>query len=93
MIRLQKVEVTKPYTIRLVYSDGTEGEVDLNYLRGKGVFKRWETNVPFNDVHISEHNAISWSDELELCPDALYMKITGKPPKELFGKNNPVKYA
>ena len=37
----------------------------------------------FERVHITPHRAIAWSDELELCPDALYMELTGKSLDEL----------
>jgi hypothetical protein len=35
-------------------------------------------------VSIGESGEIAWNEEVDLCPDALYMKITGKTPEELF---------
>ena len=47
------------------------GELDLSHLAGRGVFAAWDEPGCFERVHIAPHRAIAWSDELELCPDAL----------------------
>ncbi len=72
------------YRLWLRYSDGVEGEVDLSELAGKGVFKLWTDYSAFEDVHIGQHNEIAWNDGLDLCPDALYLRLTGKTPEEVF---------
>lgn len=72
------------YRIWLRYADGVEGEVDLSHLAGKGVFVVWHDRHFFERVYISEWRTIAWSDEIELCPDALYMEITGKTPEEVM---------
>lgn len=72
------------YRIWLRYADGVEGEVDLSDLAGKGVFTAWNDRRFFERVYISEGRSIAWSDEIELCPDALYMEITGKTPEEIM---------
>ena len=74
------------YIIYLEFSDGVQGHVDLSELAGKGVFKAWNDQDFFDRVHLGHHRAIQWSAEIELCPDALYMKLTGKTPEELFPK-------
>lgn len=38
----------------------------------------------FEAVHLSEGGAIAWSEDIELCPDALYMQLTGKSVEELM---------
>ena len=74
-----KVLEVKPlpdHSIWIKYSDGKEGIIDLNHLAGKGVFKVWDENDFFKQVHIdSFSNAVAWDEELELCPDALYLKL------------------
>ena len=72
------------YRIWLRYSDGTEGEVDLSHLVGKGVFKVWDDATYFKRVHLTNYDAIAWDDDLELCPDALYLELTGKSLAELM---------
>ena len=78
MIRPIEVEAREGYRIWLRYSDGTAGEVDLSDIAGRGVFEAWNAPGYFDLVHITPHRSIAWNDDIELCPDALYMEITGK---------------
>ena len=78
MIRPTAVEPREGFRIWLHYSDGTSGELDLSHLAGRGVFAAWDEPGCFERVHIAPHRAIAWSDALELCPDALYMDLTGR---------------
>ena len=83
---LQPVEV-KPlpgYRIWIEYDDGRFGEVDLSHLAGEGVFKAWDEPGCFEKVRITPHRSIAWNDEIELCADALYMELTGKPVEEVL---------
>ena len=84
MIRPTAVEPRGEYRIRLRYSDGTEGEVDLSRLAGRGVFVAWNEPGCFEKVHVAPHGAIAWDDEIELCPDALYLQLTGKSVAEVM---------
>ena len=68
------------------YADGEEGEVDLSHLAGQGVFTLWEDEEKWKNVRIAEDGAIRWSEDIELCPDATYLKLTGKSPEEAFPK-------
>jgi hypothetical protein len=61
-----------------------EGEVDLSDLAGRGVFKAWNDLAFFNSVRLAPHGAIEWGSDLDICPDAMYMRVTGKSPEELF---------
>jgi len=72
------------YQLWIKYSDGVEGKVDLSHLAGKGVFALWNDYAHFEKVYIGDNNQIAWSEEIDLCPDALYLKITGKAPEEIF---------
>jgi hypothetical protein len=86
MIRPVLVRPLQNYRIYLEFSDGTKGEVDLSDLVGEGVFEAWENHSFFEKVHVGPHREIKWNDEIELCPDSLYLKLTGKSPEELFPK-------
>ncbi len=90
MIEPLEVEPRAGYTIWIRYSDGTEGEVDLSHLAGRGVFALWEDRAEFEKVHVGPGRAIAWSDEVDLCPDALYLRLTGKSLAELFANPDPV---
>ena len=84
MMQATEVQALPGYTIRVRFEDGIEGEVDLSGYLGKGVFSAWEDREFFDSVHISAHGSIAWSDEIELCPDSIYLELTGKTPEELF---------
>ncbi len=74
------------YRLCVRYSDGVEGTVDLSNLVGKGVFARWKDYREFQQAHIGPSGELAWSEEIDLCPDAIYLKITGKKPEDLFPK-------
>lgn len=84
MIRPVEVRAVAPYRIWLRYQDGTEGEVDLSHLAGRGVFAAWEREGVFAEVKIGSHGQIEWPGDLDLCPDALYLNLTGKRPEDIF---------
>jgi len=83
MVRPTRVEPRDGYRIWLRYSDGAAGEIDLSYLAGRGVFRVWDETGRFETVHIGPAGSIAWDDDVELCPDALYMRLTGKSLEEL----------
>ena len=83
MIRPVEVEARDEYQLWVRYSDGVSGVVDLSKLVGKGMFAAWLEPANFRKASIAEHRAIVWGEDIELCPDALYMEITGKSFEEL----------
>jgi hypothetical protein len=72
------------YRLWLKYSNGTEGIVDLSNYVGKGVFSAWSDYNFFQSVKIGPSGELMWGEEIDLCPDSLYLKITGKKPEDLF---------
>ena len=66
------------YHLALSYDDGTTGMVDLSNLAHKGIFEQWKQNNLFNKVYIdSETQTIAWNEDLDICPDSLYLKLIG----------------
>ena len=84
MVRPVEVKALPGFRLWLRFEDGVEGEVSLSHLVGQGVFKTWEKPGVFESVRISEKGTLRWSEEIELCADALYLRITGKKPEEVF---------
>ena len=72
------------FRLWLKYEDGVEGIVDLSDLAGRGVFEAWLEGTVFDAVTISEDGAIVWPGEIDLCPDALYLRLTGRQAEEIF---------
>lgn len=52
--------------------------------RWRGVFKAWNDIAFFNAVRFGSHGAIEWGADIDICPDAMYLQLTGKLPEELF---------
>ena len=81
-----EVKALSNYRIWIRYADGEEGEVDFSHLADQGVFELWEDEQKWENVRIGEDGAIRWNEDVEFCPDATYMKLTGKSPEEVFPK-------
>ena len=72
------------YRLWLRYSDGAEGEVDLSALAGKGVFRIWDEPGVFDRAYITPYGAVAWSEDVEICPDSLYIQVTGKRLEDVY---------
>jgi len=73
-----EVKAVDKYTIYIKFADNTEGKVDLSHLISKQVFQNWTKPDFFNKVYIdTETFSIAWDENIELCPDNLYLKIKG----------------
>ena len=84
MIRPTAVESRSGWRIWLRYSDGVAGEVDLSHFAGRGVFAAWNDRACFEAVRVTADGGIAWGGNLELCPDTLYMLLTGKSIEEVM---------
>jgi len=82
-----EVEARSDYRLWIRYADGAEGEVDLSHLAGRGVFELWDDEQKWKDVRIAEDGAIQWTGEVELCPDATYLKLTGQSPEDILSES------
>lgn len=86
MLRPVEVRVLDNHCLWLRYDDGVEGTVDLSDLVGRGVFAAWTDRHVFEAVQITDSGALEWPDGIDLCADALYLRVTGKTPEEIFSK-------
>lgn len=85
MLRPIKVKALDSYRVWVKFSDNSEGIVDLSHLVGRGVFARLKEKSEFEKVYIDlERATIAWGDDLDICPDSLYMQITGKKIEDIF---------
>ena len=83
--KLVEVKAGEGYRVWLRYDNGVSGELDLSYLAGKGVFKAWDNIQFFKGVYLLPYGeGIAWSEELDMCADALYLELTGLSPEDLF---------
>jgi hypothetical protein len=84
MVRITKVSVLENYRLELAFDDGVSGVIDLSDLVGKGVFTLWRDQHIFEQVRIGSFGELVWLDKIDLCPDSLYLKVTGKKPGDVF---------
>ncbi|MFQ5504661.1 MAG: DUF2442 domain-containing protein [Planctomycetota bacterium] len=84
MPRPVEVQARPNYRLWLRFDDGADGEVDLGDMVGRGVFTAWDDVAFFESVRIAPHGALLWGEDIDLCPDAMYLRLTGKRPEDLF---------
>ncbi len=89
MIRPILVRPLPNYCVYLEFSDGSKGNVDLSDLAREQVFESWNDYAFFEKVHIGDHRQIKWNENIELCADSLYLRLTGKTVDELFPMIEP----
>ena len=83
-MRVTKVKPIPGYRLDVEFDDGVHGIVDLSDFARVGVFAAWLKPGFFEQVAITSEGALTWPGDLDLCPDALYMRVTGKTPEEVF---------
>lgn len=84
MLKLLEVKALPDYKLWLRYSNGAEGKVDLSKFAGRGVFRLWNDYSAFEGVYIGEQGQVAWSNEIDMCSDALYLRLTGERPEDIF---------
>ena len=82
--KLTEIKPKPNYHLWLKFSDGVEGEVDLSSNVGRGVFSLWNDPKKFENVKIGSAGEISWNDEVDIDSTAMYLRITGKKPEDIF---------
>ena len=88
-VRLTEAKPLEDYRLFVRFNDGTSGVVDLSDIAGRGVFEAWRRDGIFEEVRVTEFGAAKWPGELDLCPDALYLRLTGQQPEEIFPALRP----
>ena len=84
MHKVTAVKVLEDYRLNLVFADGKSGTVNLSHLVGKGIFALWNDYCAFREVRIGASGELAWGEEIDLCPDALYLQATGQKPEDIF---------
>ena len=84
MNKIVSVQALEGYRLELAFLDGTHGIVDVSDMVGRGVFALWNDEAAFRDVRIGEGGELVWHGSVDLCPDSLYLQVTGKNPEDIF---------
>ena len=83
-MKITEAKALDRFRVFLRFDDGTAGAVDLGRLAGRGVFDAWLQEGVFEQLSVSPVGALQWPGDLDLCPDSLYLHLTGKPIDEIF---------
>ena len=83
-MKITKAEPVAGYRLNVEYDDGARGVVDFSDYAGVGDFAAWLKPGSYEQVAITSEGALAWPGDLDLCPDAVYMRLTGKTPEDLF---------
>jgi hypothetical protein len=84
MHKVTEVTVMDDYQLGLTFADGVRGTVDLSPLVRKGVFTAWQDYEVFRTVQIGCSGELTWGEQIDLCPDSLYLEVTGQVAKDVF---------
>ena len=77
ILKLEQIRPLPGNRIYPRYADGAEGDVDLSEVVGRDVFSRLSDPEHFGTVYITESGDMPCGQDLELCADTLYVKLTG----------------
>jgi len=84
MRKVTRVKALEGWKLDLTFDDGASGVVDVSHLAGKGVFALWLDRGAFEAVRIGPSGELAWGEEIDLCPDALYLQATRKKVEDVF---------
>lgn len=90
MKKLVAVTVLDGYRLRLRFEDGVDGVVDFSSKPRTGVFARWEDYQFFRQARIGSCGELVWDDQIDFCPDALWLQVTGQPAEALDSQLLPL---
>lgn len=70
------------YHLLIEFEDGVSGIVDLSGWKGKGVFEYWNNEENFEKFILTAEKKIEWNEQIDMDPDAFYLKLTDKTFEE-----------
>jgi hypothetical protein len=83
-VKIVEAKALPAFRLKLKFDNGESGIVDLSSLVGRGVFAAWQQPGVFEQVAVTDVGAVEWPSEIDLCPDALYLQMSGKSVDEVF---------
>ncbi|MBP6431880.1 MAG: DUF2442 domain-containing protein [Ferruginibacter sp.] len=90
---LKKAIVLPQYKLMVEFDDGVQGIIDLLPWKGKGVFEYWINEENFKNFRITEDKKIEWNEDLDMDPDAWYLKLINKTFEEYASDKQLLRYS
>lgn len=82
---LKSAKTLSDYKLHLLFDDGIEGTIDLSKWKGKGVFEYWNDEMNFKNFHITDNKKLQWNEDIDMDPDAFYLRLINKTFEEYAG--------
>jgi Protein of unknown function (DUF2442) len=74
------VAVLRDHVLRLLFDDGTVGDVDFSHEEWTGVLEPLRDPAYFAKVYVdAEARTIAWPDGLDMAPEPLYEEAKAHP--------------
>lgn len=83
-MKIESAKSLPNYCLELRFDQGEVGQVDLSSFAGRGVFAIWLEPGVFEQVVVTDQGSVQWPGAIDLCPDALYLHMTGKRTEDIF---------
>jgi len=74
MKQIIKVKALNNYNLLLKFDNGEIKIFDVKPLLDKPVFQPLKNKNLFKKVHVVYDYTIGWNDDIDMCPDSLYMQ-------------------
>ena len=76
-----EVRLLEGFRVFLRFDDGAQGEIDLEPLLSPfdGVFEPLRDLARFREVFVDDGGTIAWPNGVDLAPEILYSKVSGRP--------------
>jgi hypothetical protein len=83
LVHVTLVEVVGDHQLRLVFEDGTRGEIDFSTWDWRGVFEPLHDPAYFGSVVVDEElGTIVWPNGADLAPETLHAWVrSGREPQ------------
>ena len=82
MTKITRIQIEPNYQLRVEFSDGLTGTVDLSSRLFGPIFEPLKDPAIFAQAHIDEFGAITWPNGADLAPDALHTTLLLKNPRQ-----------
>lgn len=80
------------YNLLIEFEDGVSGIADLSGWKGKGVFEYWNNEENFEKFILTAEKKIEWNEQIDMDPDAFYLKLTDKTLEEYANDKQLLRY-
>lgn len=87
LVQPVEVEASANWRIRIAFADGVSGELDLSDMAAEPIYAAWRDPDFWRSVHITDHRAVAWNDDIEFCADSLYMDLTGRTLRDMYPRS------